>query len=162
VSTRSDIYALGMVLFEMFTGRRAFDESSDRSEVPSASGIVGNVDPAVETVIRRCLDPNPARRPESALDVARALPGHARSRKTGHFRLLERLGGVLALVLGAGLAHAQSTPAEAPASAPRIWFVQQHVVSKCSREPRRHLVSGVSPRPAEWKEVHAVSGHRRG
>jgi len=75
VSTRSDIYALGMVLFEMFTGRRAFDEASDRSEVPSASGIVGDVDPAVETVIRRCLDPNPARRPDSALDVARALPG---------------------------------------------------------------------------------------
>jgi serine/threonine-protein kinase len=43
--------------------------------VPSASGIVGDVDPAVETVIRRCLDPNPARRPDSALDVARALPG---------------------------------------------------------------------------------------
>jgi len=75
VSTRSDIYSLGMVLFEMFTGQRAFDESSDRSELPSASRIVGDVDPAVETVIRRCLDPNPAKRPESALDVARALPG---------------------------------------------------------------------------------------
>jgi serine/threonine-protein kinase len=75
VSARSDIYALGMVLFEMFTGRRAFDESSDRSEVPSASGIVGDVDPAVETVIRRCLNPDPSRRPDSALDVARALPG---------------------------------------------------------------------------------------
>ena len=75
VSTRSDIYSLGMVLFEMFTGQRAFDESSDRSELPSASSIVGDVDPAVETVIRRCLDQNPAKRPDSALDVARALPG---------------------------------------------------------------------------------------
>jgi hypothetical protein len=75
VSAQSDIYSLGMVLFEMFTGQRAFDDSSNRSELPSASRIVGDVDPAVETVIRRCLDPIPAKRPDSALDVARALPG---------------------------------------------------------------------------------------
>lgn len=34
-----------------------------------------DVDPAIERVIQRCVDPNPARRFASALDVARALPG---------------------------------------------------------------------------------------
>jgi serine/threonine-protein kinase len=68
VTVRSDIYALGVVLAEMFTGQR-----------PSADGTLStttkDLDAAVETVIRRSVDPNPARRFASALDVARALPG---------------------------------------------------------------------------------------
>jgi serine/threonine-protein kinase len=68
VTVRSDIYSLGMVLAEMFTGQR-----------PSENGILStttkDLDPAVEKIIQRCLDPNPSRRPASALDVSRALPG---------------------------------------------------------------------------------------
>ena len=59
----------------MFTGQRAFDGPSDRSTPPSASSAAKDIDPGVEKVIRRCLDPNPEQRPASALDVARALPG---------------------------------------------------------------------------------------
>jgi serine/threonine-protein kinase len=68
VTVRSDIYSLGLVLAEMFTGQRA---SQDGRLSTSAK----DVDPAVEKLIERCLDPNPSRRPASALDVARALPG---------------------------------------------------------------------------------------
>src|SRR5262245_15987558 len=67
-TVRSDLYARGLVLGEMFTGQRP---SADGQLTGSAKDI----DPAVEKVIQRCLDPNPARRPPSALDVARALPG---------------------------------------------------------------------------------------
>ena len=74
VSVRSDIYALGLVLYEMFTGHRAF-KTADRSAVPSTSSIVGDVDPLIERVIARCLEPDPAERPQSALAVARMLPG---------------------------------------------------------------------------------------
>jgi serine/threonine-protein kinase len=37
--------------------------------------VAADIDPAVEKVIRRCLDPDPAKRPANALAVAAALPG---------------------------------------------------------------------------------------
>ena len=83
-ATRStDLYALGLVLFEMFTGAPAFAPGSaaDRARVsrdsppPTPSNALPEIDPAVERVIVRCLDPDPARRPASARVVGAALPG---------------------------------------------------------------------------------------
>lgn len=74
VSERSDVYALGVVLYEIFTGHRAF-QTADRSTLPSVSSLVRDIDPVIEQVIARCLEPDPARRPPSALAVARMLPG---------------------------------------------------------------------------------------
>ena len=74
VTERSDIYALGLVLYEIFTGQRAFKDA-DRSAIPSAASASRDVNPVVERVIARCLDPDPAKRPQSALALARMLPG---------------------------------------------------------------------------------------
>jgi serine/threonine-protein kinase len=82
VSVRSDLYSLGLVLYELFTGKPAFDATSleerkrlSETTPSSPSSLVEGFDPAVERVILRCLDPDPARRPSSALAVAAALPG---------------------------------------------------------------------------------------
>ncbi len=83
VNAKSDIYSLGLVLYEIFTGKRAFSGESlaelvrVRSEsAPSKpSTLVKDLDPAVERVILRCLEADPARRMSSALSVAAALPG---------------------------------------------------------------------------------------
>ncbi|HUL76456.1 MAG TPA: serine/threonine-protein kinase [Vicinamibacteria bacterium] len=82
VTSRSDIYALGLVLYEVFTGKRAFAARSlvarrERGETrpDSPSSHVRDLDPAVEHAILWCLEPDPARRPRSALAVAAALPG---------------------------------------------------------------------------------------
>ena len=83
VTQRSDIFALGLVVYELFTGRRAFTATSigdlvnqheSRSFAPP-SEVVSAIDSAIDHVIQRCLDPDPARRPVSALAVAAALPG---------------------------------------------------------------------------------------
>jgi serine/threonine-protein kinase len=83
VTAKSDIYALGLVLYEIFTGRKPYDAKSvkdlisqqESATLTSMTSIAADIDPAVEHVIRRCLDPDPAKRPESALSVSAALPG---------------------------------------------------------------------------------------
>ena len=82
-SVRTDIYALGLILFEMFTGKRAFDARTfnellsmhETRMLATPSSMVRDLDPAVERVILRCLEHDPALRPGSALAVAAALPG---------------------------------------------------------------------------------------
>jgi hypothetical protein len=83
VTQRSDIFALGLVIYELLTGRRAYSANSigdlvnqheARAFVPP-SQVVSAIDVSIDHVIARCLDPHPDRRPASALAVAAALPG---------------------------------------------------------------------------------------
>ena len=83
-TVRSDIYSLGLVLYELFTGRRAFEAPTlneliklRRSDTmpTTPTSIVKGLDPLIEKVIDRCLQKNPELRPQSALQVAAALPG---------------------------------------------------------------------------------------
>jgi serine/threonine-protein kinase len=83
VSVQSDLYALGLVLYEVCTGRRAH-ETNDPEEIkrlhesgsaPTPTSVVGDLDPVFERVIRRCLETEPRLRPPSAYAVLGSLPG---------------------------------------------------------------------------------------
>jgi len=82
-SARSDIYALGLVLYEIFTGRRAFDSPSAeealdwkrRGNFSRPSQLMRDIPPAIEQVIERCLSPLPQARPATVEEVLRELPG---------------------------------------------------------------------------------------
>jgi len=81
VSTRSDLYSLGLVLFQLLTGQPAFHAESvaDYGRMhlyerpPAPSSVARNVDPAAAQIILQCLEKNPSDRPESAEAVAAGL-----------------------------------------------------------------------------------------
>ena len=83
VTPRSDIYALGLVLYELFTGQRALDAPTmaeliarrEHGDIVPPTTIVRDLDEAIERAILRCLEPDPSRRPAAALAVSAALPG---------------------------------------------------------------------------------------
>ena len=83
VTTKSDIYSLGLVLYEIFTGKRAFEAATlddliiqrETTTPPSISDYVKEIDPLIERVILRCLERDPQSRPSSVAQVAAALPG---------------------------------------------------------------------------------------
>jgi hypothetical protein len=83
LTQRADVYALGLVVYEIFTGRRFFegcslDEVVAAQKSRSAEAIsseTADLDPVVRRVIARCLDREPAKRPSSADAVLAALPG---------------------------------------------------------------------------------------
>jgi serine/threonine-protein kinase len=83
-TVKTDIYSLGLVLYELFTAKKAFSAAnlgellrlrrSDTSPT-SPSSIIKDLDPLIEKVIDRCIQRDPEQRPASALQVAAALPG---------------------------------------------------------------------------------------
>ena len=83
-TVKADIYSLGLVLYELFTSKKAFEAKTlaelmklrrNNTAPTSLSSVVKDLDPVIERVVERCLQTDPALRPSSALQVAAALPG---------------------------------------------------------------------------------------
>ncbi len=84
LTIKSDIYSLGLVLYELFTGKQAFMAATvgelinlrrSNTSPTTPTSIVKGFDPVIEKVIDRCIQKDPSQRPSSALQVAAALPG---------------------------------------------------------------------------------------
>jgi serine/threonine-protein kinase len=82
VTTRTDVYAFGLLLHELLTGERVYgivshgDRQKQLALTPRpVSASVSDVDPAVDELIARCLSADPSLRPATAREVLAMLPG---------------------------------------------------------------------------------------
>ncbi|HET7696715.1 MAG TPA: serine/threonine-protein kinase [Vicinamibacterales bacterium] len=168
VTPRSDIYALGLVLYELFTGRRALEGRSlaeliakrEQDGISAPSTVIRDLDPAIDRAIMRCIESDPAQRPASALAVAAALPG----------------GDPLAAALAAGetpspemVAAAGTTSALRPAGAFLGLGVTLAAIAAWAVLSDRLLVTSVVPLPKppillaeRAKEILVSLGHSPG
>lgn len=80
IDHRSDIYSLGIILYEMFTCRVPFEAESSYeiisahlTKLPPPPGTYAVLPPELERVILSCIEKDPARRPQSATDLRHAL-----------------------------------------------------------------------------------------
>lgn len=81
LSVQTDLYALGLILHELFTGKRVFEGHDlrelweQRSSTSTSPATQSGLDPIVASAIQHCLHPDPSKRPRSAAALANALPG---------------------------------------------------------------------------------------
>ena len=81
VDARTDMFAFGAVLFEMLSGKRAFQRDTPpetmtailREDVPEITDVQPPIPPALDRIVRRCLEKSPEQRFQSAKDLAFGL-----------------------------------------------------------------------------------------
>jgi serine/threonine-protein kinase len=89
VDHRADIFAVGIILWEMFTGRRLFYGETDyqtvelvrQARVPSIAALNPEIEPELEAIVRKALARDAEERYPSAADLADALAQYLFSRK---------------------------------------------------------------------------------
>jgi serine/threonine-protein kinase len=176
LSVRSDLYSLGLVLYEMVAGRRFFsaatlDElrSQHRAErLSRLSALSGQIDPAFERVIAQCLEEDAQARPASASALLALLPGGdpleaaiaagetpapdvvAAAGAVGDLRPAAAWGGLLTLLAGLALvvwvADRQSTIPRRPPPLTREILVER---------ARRALTTlGHATPPVDWSQSY--------
>jgi Tol biopolymer transport system component len=128
VDARSDIFSFGLVLYEMLTGKRAFDGASPATVIAAimerpAPSIADVAPPALDRVLKRCLEKDPENRWQSARDLKAELEWIAQAPSDGSTATAPTprptwlpwvAAGVLALVAAAAswVAYRSTRPAE--------------------------------------------------
>jgi tetratricopeptide (TPR) repeat protein len=170
VSFASDIYAAGVLLFEMVTGRLPFVGATTmevalarlKGDPPRPSALVPGLDPRWEEVILRCLAREPADRFRSVEEIGRALDGSS-DRRGGRLRRAAPVVAAAALAITLGVTWLGPVRSRAPRAseilAPRLaaWHAAELVHSKAIEEDPAHAYGHLVDR-AIVREDRAVTG----
>ena len=89
VDHRADVFAVGIILWEMFTSRRLFYGDTDyqtvelvrQARVPSIAALNPEIEPELEAIVRKSLAKDPNDRYQSAADLGDALAQYLFSRR---------------------------------------------------------------------------------
>ncbi len=124
VDHRSDLFSFGAILYELLSGSRAFRRNTSAEtivailtqELPELVGTGRNISPALDHIVKHCLEKEPGNRFQSAKDIAFALSeasgattvtsgvqAVAAPARTKTSRLLIAAGVIVVLAVGAGL-----------------------------------------------------------
>ena len=157
---RSDIFTFGSILYEMLTGKRAFkrDTSAEtmtailHEDVPELTSQSGAIPPALERIVRHCMEKQPAQRFQAAHDIAFDLESVSQASATvvarpaaqSNRKLLPVLAALLVLVVGlAAGAWLRPAPAEVHPKLHRITF-RRGTIWNARFTPDGNLVYGAA------------------
>jgi eukaryotic-like serine/threonine-protein kinase len=162
VDARSDIFSLGVVLYEMTTGSRPFQAENKAAltaailtETPAPVSTVCAAPPLLDRAITRCLEKDPDARWQSARDLASALrwvlEGAPRTRRQSWKAPIAITACIVALLAGAGylasgLRNGGETATPAPPAAPaaRITLVVLPFENLSGDEEQDYLSDGMT------------------
>jgi serine/threonine protein kinase/Tol biopolymer transport system component len=166
---RSDLFSFGAVLYEMATGRRAFDGETSAAvaaavasaDPPAPSSIRGSVPVELDRLVRACLTRDPDRRWQSSHDASLQLatlgePSPPSTPRPGRGRLLTW---ALALLAAAAALAALWRPASAPPPVPPIRFTIPQPPGQIFLDDFSKLALALSP---DGSRLAFVARPRRG
>ncbi|MEO8458969.1 MAG: protein kinase [Dokdonella sp.] len=149
VDQRSDIFSLGIVLFEMLTGRMPFTEESPlglmlevvRAEIPDVRELNSDVDPEIARILGKMIAKEPADRYQTCHELADDLARHPLVGRSGGINLAPQMSTAAATVIGmrTPMPPLASSPATAPTPMP---------VSASAGAPAAPLRASALDRPA--------------
>ena len=132
VSEKTDIYSLGLIIYELVVGQRPFKESTRPSALPRRpSALVPDVDPRLERVVMQALEADPRARPRSASAIAAALeaPAMPEPHAARRFGPWLAAAALAAIVVAAAVIASRLLPRSSPALTDRDTIILSDFVN---------------------------------